>query len=500
WYEIEVDWKSDNSIKAYLYNSAGSLIASTTATDSTHVNGGFGYTFWINSGAWDSYTSRPTGPIRPTVYVGAEQTFGGATWLAVQNAPGNTLPNEVVRLRLAIENSGLDISGEFLLEYAAKGVAPTCESVSSDSFISVPNQSACTGSPVCMATSSSVASGADTTDLLSGMGGDFALGEIVTNPDNQSGNVAVDQNYYTELEYAITPTIDASDVYCFRVTNNSSDLDYYAKIAELGLQFDPSLDTLTLNGGDEINLTPGTTTVVMATTTVVDFNGYTDLAHATATIYRSGVGASCTADENNCFILTTENNKCNFTNCSGNSCELICQAEIPFHADPTDYGTYEGQEWLAYAEVEDTGDGYDFASAPGVELFALRALQVDSLINYGSLEADSNTGANNASTTITNLGNVAINVDIEGTDLSDGGASSIPAEQQKVSTSTFTYSACVSCVQLSSSSAVTLDINLSKPSVVNPPVETDVFWGIAIPFGINSVPHTGTNIFTPISP
>ncbi len=502
WYEVEIDWRTTNQILVSLYNSAGSLVATTSATDSTYSSGGYGFAYWYQNGAWDSFTARPRVATRPTIYFGAEQVPGGASWLAAQDAVGSTLPNTVVRLRVAIENSGLDITGQqFRLEYAAKAGAPTCESVSGGSYASVPNQVSCGTSPVCMATSSVITNGQSTTDLLFGTNGTFSAGKVVISPDSQTTALDVDQDYYTEIEYAVVPTVYASDAYCLRVTNAGTELDFYGTVAELGLQFDPQLSSVSLNEGLDISLTPGTTTTVIASTTVTDFNGYTDLTHATATIYRSGAGALCTPDNNNCYVLSTENGLCAFTSCSGNSCTLQCTAEIAFHADPTDVGSsYEGQAWLAYMEVEDASAGYDFESspAPGVELYTLRALQVDSLINYGALEADSDTGSNNASTTVTNFGNVEINIDVEATDLSDGGTSVIPAEQQKMSTSTFTYSACVSCYQLSSSSAVTLGINLSKPSTIVPPVETDVYWGIAVPFGINSAPHSGVTIFTPI--
>jgi hypothetical protein len=499
WYEVEIDWKTNNSINVALYNSSGTFVASTTATDSSYTSGGFGYAFWYQNGAWDSFTSRPRVNTRPTVYLGAKQSADGATWISALDSAGSTVPNDVVRLRVAIENSGLGVTGQqYRLEYAAKGVAPTCESVSSVSYVSVPNQVSCGSSPVCMQTSSYVSNGDATTDLLSEVDGTFSAGEIVTSPSSESTALDVDQDFYTELEYALTPTINASDSYCFRVTNAGTALDFYAKIAELDLRFDPTITLIELNSGTDISLTPGTTTAVSLTATVTDFNGNNDISNATATVYRSGVGPACTADNNNCYILTTENGKCSFTSCSGNSCQLSCQADIFFHADATVAGVYDGEEWIAYAEVEDASAGYDFASASGTELFALRALAVDSAINYGSLEAESNTGSTNDTTTITNLGNVPINVDIEGTDLTDGGSSAIPAEQQKVSTSTFAYSACVSCFQLSSSSAVTLGINLSKPNVANPPVETDVYWGIAVPYGINSAPHSGTNIFTAV--
>jgi hypothetical protein len=171
---------------------------------------------------------------------------------------------------------------------------------------------------------------------------------------------------------------------------------------------------------------------------------------------------------------------------------------VQFHADPTDASTFEGEEWQAYAEVEDFAGGYSFDSAPGVELLTLRALNVDSVINYGALAPDSDTGAFNPTTTVTNIGNVPINIDIEGTDLSDGASSLIAADLQKVATSTFTYSACVSCQQLSDSAPISMGINLAKPNVPTPAVTTSIYWGIFVPFTATSRVHTGTNIFTAI--
>lgn len=499
WYEVEIDWRTNNTITAALYNSAGTLVASTTATDSSYTSGGYGYTFWFQNGAWDSFTARPRVATTPTVYLGAKQQSGGANWISVQNGSGSSIAGDVVRLRVAIENGGLDVTGQqYRLEYAAKAAAPTCESVSSGSYVEVPNQASCGSSPVCMQTSSFVSNGAVTTDLLLNTDGDFSAGAIVTSPQNETSGLDVDQDFYTELEYVVTPTVNASDTYCLRVTNAGTPLDFYAKIAELGLQFDPTFGAVDLNAGLPISLTPGTTTPVTVLGTVSDFNGFTDITNATATIYRSGAGAACTPDNNNCYVASTENGMCTFTNCSGSSCDLSCTVDIFFHADPTDADTYEGEEWLAFAEAEDFSGGYDFASAPGVELNTLRALAVDSIINYGALAADSDTGSFNPTTTVTNLGNVPINIDIEGNDLTDGASSQITADNQKVATSTFTYSACVSCQQLSTSTPVTLGINLSKPNVTTPPVETEVYWGIAVPFTASNAAHTGTNIFTAI--
>jgi hypothetical protein len=499
WYEVEIDWQTDDSMAVSLYNSAGTLVATTTATDSSYTSGGYGYAFWFQNGAWDSFTSRARVATKPTVYLGAKQASGGATWLSVLDGAGTVAPGETVRLRLSVENSGLDVTAvQYRLEYAAKAAAPTCESVDALDYVVVPNQVSCGSSPVCMQTSTFVTDSESTTDLLSGTDGTFSAGKVVESPSSETGALDLDQSYYTELEYVITPTANATDSYCFRVSNAGTDLDFYAKVAELSMRFDPSFGAISLNAGLPISLTPGTTTAVVVEGTVTDFNGPSDLQHATATVYRSGAGASCAPDNNSCYIASTENGLCTFTACTGNSCTLSCVVDTYFHADPTDAGLYEGHEWLAYAEVEDASSGYDFASAPGVELITLRAIEVDSIINYGALAADSDTGSFNPTTTVTNLGNSLVNIDIEGTSLSDGLSSSIPADLQKVATSTFTYSACVGCQQLSTSSAVTLGLNLTKPNAPTPPVETEVYWGISVPFTASNAAHTGTNIFTAI--
>jgi hypothetical protein len=180
----------------------------------------------------------------------------------------------------------------------------------------------------------------------------------------------------------------------------------------------------------------------------------------------------------------------------------VCQADIYFHADPTSTSTqYEGQIWYASTEVEDATGGYDFGTATGVEMEALRAIDVEGVIDYGALAVNTNTGSYNASTSVLNLGNVAIDLEIIGTDLSDGISSVVPADNQIFATSSFTYGTCgASCEILSSTTAVVIDVDLAKPAAETPPVEDDVFWGIAIPIGVNSAPHQGINVFTPITP
>ena len=508
WYEVEVDWRTNNSMTAYLRTAAGALVATASTTDSSYTTGGVGFTFWFQNGSWDSYTARAKAMIAPTVYFGAEQTDGGATWEKLQNVAGSGVTGVNKRLRFAIENSGLDIVNQtFRLEAAPKGAAPSCEAVPTGNFSAVPNQASCGSSPICMQTSTFVADGDASTDHLASTSGAFAAGKVIESPSNITTALNLNQNKYTELEYVLTPTINATSSYCLRVTNGGTPLDFYNKVAEMNLQFDPVFGAVTLNGGLDINLTPGTTTTVFATGTVTDLNGYADIIAGSSTIYRTGAGPSCTANTNNCYKGdTTSSSSCSFINCAGNTCTLSCRADIYFNAEATDayilpaVNLYEGEKWSAYLEVRDSSGTYDFESAIAQELITLRAASVNNSINYGSLALGGNTGAANASTTVTNVGNIAFNIEVLGTDLSDGGSSRIPANEQRFATSTFTYSGCTACSVMSSTTPTNLAIGLAKPTAPTPPVVVPIYWGVAVPAtGVNSAPHSGINVFTPVS-
>jgi hypothetical protein len=499
WYEVEIDWQTTGGglIDVAVYDPSGTLVATTSAADSTYTSGGMGFTFWGQNGGWDSYVSWPRTETKPITYFGAEQYIGGASWAAAQDTPvGGFLFDETARLRIGIENTGLPIEDQnFQLEFAPKLTAPSCEAVPSGSFTAVPVLASCAASAICMTTSASTSNGYPTSDHLITDAGTFVPGEIVANTSNQTTAIDVDQNRYTEIEYALKLTSNAvNDAYCFRVTDAGSPLDSYARLPELTLAFDPILDPISFNNGLDILLTPGATTTILATTTVTDYNGTADLVHATTTFYRSTETASCTPDNNNCYIAT--GSSCTFTNCSGTSCTLSCRADFQFHADPTDQDG--GEFWYAFMEVSDQGGATDFETSPGIDVVTMRALDVMNSIDYGIVDINENTGIFNPDVSVVNLGNEAIDVEVAGTDMTDGIASVIPATQQRFATTTFDYDACGSCNILSVIGAP-VEVDLAKPITSNPPVTDAIYWGIAVPFGIASNPHSGVNVFTAIS-
>ncbi len=501
WYEVEVDWGTNNSIYASLYKD-DTLIATTSASDSTYTTGGVGFALWGYHGGWDAYSSRPLLATEPTTTFGGEQVPGGATWLSSLNTAATGVDvGSIIRPRFLIENTGLTVSDAYRLAFAVKGNSPSCESVNTSLYGSVPPQSLCDTEALCMATSTEFANEDPTTDLLGG-DGTFTAGQIIQDPSNTTQSLSLDGNEFTEVEYAVLVTTNAtSSSYCLKVTDAGSNIDSYARVAELRLTYAPTISTLNLNDGANIILLPGTTTRIYATGTVSDLNGYDDIVSATTTFYQNGlvggVGYSCTPDNNNCYRMSVSASSCSFVGCSGNSCDVICYADMYYHTNSTNAGIYAGDAWTAFIDVEDAAGYTATATSPSIDVETLRSVSADELVDYGSLEVDSDTGSNNASTTFTNIGNVAVDLAIEGTDLSDGVTSIIPVDEQRFATSTFTYSACVYCTQLSTTS-INYELDLAKPASTTPSIVDELFWGIAIPYGVSSSEHRGDITFYPI--
>lgn len=496
WYEVEIDWLTNNSINVSVYDDTGALFATVSGSDSSYTSGGMGFTYWFQNGGWDFYSARQYVASDPTYAFGSEQGSSGASWRAAEDTYiGNVELYDNLRLRFSIENTGDELlNQQFRLQYAEKGAAASCAAVPFDNFSDVPTATAgCGSSPACMSTSTQFVDQADTTQLLSATPLlPFTAGKLVEDPSNQSNGITFSQNRVTEVEFNFQLTISAvASAYCFRAADGASSLDNYETVAEVQLVHLPFISNFSLNGGLDITLTEGATTTVMATGTVTDNNGYADIVSATSTIYRSDLTANCAADPNSCYQISASS--CSFTNCAGNSCDFICSAQVEYIATPTDTGSFASQNWVASVQVYDSTDETDIDTSLGVELLSLFGLRVNSDIDFGSLGVGENTGATNTPTTVINTGNTNIDIELEGTDLT-GGSSTIPVGQQKYATTTFVYSSCTIC-NLLTGSATNLEVDLPKPTSTSTPVTTNVYWGINIPLGTAAMQHTGTNTF-----
>lgn len=503
WYEVQVDWLTDNSINVNVYDTSGSLFASVNTTNSSYTSGGMGFSYWGQHGAWDSYMAYPYTATDPTYNFGIEQQSDGASWKVAEDTTltGQAL-GENVRLRFSIHNTGSDLSSQnFRLQVASKTGYGSCEAVPYGNFSDVPTTSGGCGSAVaCMKTSSQFTDqGATTPHLSYPAAMSFAAGKVLEDPSNQTNSMDLNTGYATEVEYNFELTNFAlASSYCFRSSKAGSNFDAYDKVAEVSVLHGPVITDVRLNSDSDIALSEGTSTIIYATSTITDLNGYQDIIYGTSTIYRSGVGHTCSANTNNCYQISSS--VCTLENCAGNSCTLSCRAYVQYHADPTDDGSaYEADDWVATMSAEDSTGYRDTEDSAGVELLTLYGLSIDvSGIDFGTHAPGENTGTVLATTTVRNTGNTNIDVKVSGDDLTSA-SDSIPVGAQRYATSTFQYGTCSICAALSGT-ATNVQVVIPKPTSTSTPEEDEVYWGINVPIGSEPESYTGTNYFVATAP
>jgi len=260
----------------------------------------------------------------------------------------------------------------------------------------------------------------------------------------------------------------------------------------------PSVDSVSLNNGNNITLIENATILVSATGTVSDPDGYSDITSVQGKLYRSGVGPDCALDDNNCY----EDTSCATSSCSGNSCEYTCEFNVQFYAEPTDTGSYavaqgwDTQHWEAWVKVIDSTSTSSTAtnSAQTVDVNTLAALNVDSSITYDALDPGTNMPNLIKATNATNTGNVPIDIQIKGDDMTGPGGAVIGIENQRYATSSVAWSSGYTA----SSTYQTLEVDLPKPTT-SPSNSTDIiYWGWGVPTSKPAGTYTGTNYFNPV--
>jgi hypothetical protein len=502
WYQVVIDWLTGGTINVKVFDPNGSTFATLSTTSSTYSSGGMGFSYFFQSQGWDDYMVKSYTATDPTYLFGAEQQNNGATWKAAEDTKANITEGQNTRLRFNIQNTGSSFNYTFRLQYAPKGVSANCEAVPTVNYNDVPAFNSCGSSDICMASSTQLTNFASTSPSLTYPASyGFVSGNVVQDPSNQTLSYFFTKNFASEVEYTFKVTSHATlPAYCFRVWNaqgSGADLDNYDHVAEGDVAYPPFISNFQLNNSQDITLTEGTTTTVYASSTVTDFNGFADILSATSSIFLSALPASCSSNPLNCYQISTSS--CSLSNCAGNSCSLMCRADVQYFAEPTDasstnYAT-TSTNWLATMAVTDSTGLKDTETSIGQEVLTLYGLEVnEGNIAFATSTPNSDTGRTVSTTTVRNTGNAAISIDVLGTNLTNG-ANSIPVGQQKVASSTFQYASCSLCLVLQGASAQNVNVNIPRPTSATTTQSSDLYWGIAIPNGTSAGTYNGTNTF-----
>jgi len=261
----------------------------------------------------------------------------------------------------------------------------------------------------------------------------------------------------------------------------------------------PTVSAVTINGGSNVTLTEGTTTNVTLTATVTDTNACGDISAVVASLYRTGIGYSACDDnaednDNNCYAdvscsVVGAGNTC--TGATDASADYTCTAAVQYHADPTDTGTvYPTETWKDTLEAtdDDAAVGTGEVSS-GVEISSLVGYDVTSSISYGSLSVGQKNDPLDKTTTITATGNVGLDEELSGTDMTSGG-NTIGVAYQKYALAGSTAYASGTALSVSGTEA---ELNCIKTTAHATPATKNTWWGLEIPAGTVSGSYTGTN-------
>jgi hypothetical protein len=265
----------------------------------------------------------------------------------------------------------------------------------------------------------------------------------------------------------------------------------------------PSVSGVSINGGMDVTLTEGTTTNVTLTATITDNNSCTDIASVEGSLYRSAITyANCDDatdnDDNNCYAevscsVVGAGNTC--TGVTDASADYQCTVAVQYFADPTVTNTqYPLQNWLATLLAEDNNTQSSFTEVvSGVEMNTTIALDVTGSINYGTLDAGDSNDPLDKTTTVTATGNVGIDQELSGTNMTGPGTITVGYQRYALASST-AYSSATSL----SATPTEVELNCSKTILSGTPATKDTWWGIEIPTGSPPGVYSGTNTVTAV--
>ncbi len=336
---------------------------------------------------------------------------------------------------------------------------------------------------------------ATTTDPLNG--GETISYQTYEESNNFTNSVeSVFSNRSALFDFSLAEHANSQKIFCFRVVrSNGSQIWTYTVVPEITTAVPPnslpvasavSLDS----GAASVTLTEGTTRNTVCAGTITDTDGFADIQAVGSWFFRTSTGTSSPPDANERYYAYGDS-QCVPSGGSGSTETYTCTFAVQYYADPTDAGSpHSSDNWTCELWPEDdiaTGT----PATDTIEMASLIALDVTSTINYGTVNANADTGVTNQTTTITNTGNRDMDPELSGIAMTDGGSGSIAAAQQKYSATGFTYSSGGTAL---STSPTAFDLTL--PQRTGSEVTDDVLWGLGVPNATPQGSYTGTNTFT----
>jgi len=276
----------------------------------------------------------------------------------------------------------------------------------------------------------------------------------------------------------------------------------------------PSVSNISLLDTDEdgdlsLTVPEGETSGFKVTFTVTDDNscqnatGGDEISSAIVNVYRSGIGqAGCDEageyNANNCYpdAYANWNPSCSQDDgsCTGSSdsdATWTCTFPLQYHADPTvDGSQYSAENWLASVQAtdDDSATSTLTESSTGNQMGMFLSYDVvESSIAYGNVS----TGgiSSQQTTTIKATGNVGLDENLSGTDMTSDGNSIDVSQQEHSFNDGFSYGTGTDLT----TDAEEYELNCPKTTVTGSPAVKETYWLLQVPSNTPAGTYTGTN-------
>jgi hypothetical protein len=251
----------------------------------------------------------------------------------------------------------------------------------------------------------------------------------------------------------------------------------------------PKIESITVPS--PITLNPGTTKEVNCTVKVSDWNGYGDIKIVNATFWDNNSVLMSASDLN---VTHYTNDNCTRTVFLGYNATYECTFDIQYYA-------YNSSNWICNATVLDNST-YNFTDSDYniTTINPLFAINVTNEIDFGEAAVGDTIG--NKTANVTNFGNQAINISVEGYGITQNdGLAMNCAVNGNITVDNLKFSWATTALRQILSTTPTNITNVTIPKInqtgVNPGQWTNTYWDLYInpvndPFGV----CTGTVIFT----
>lgn len=247
----------------------------------------------------------------------------------------------------------------------------------------------------------------------------------------------------------------------------------------------PAVGTITAS--DSIDLASCSTKVVWCNATASDADGWTDIDAVNATLWDPAATTEAAADDNSNHYT---NSSCPLgTNTSLTDVPANCSFTLQYYANAA--------EWTCKLMVNDSTSATGSANITTVTVNQLIALDAENLVDFGSLDPGATSSAD-VNNTITNCGNVQIDINLSGADLTNNGATvaNITVGQVKYNVTSYDQDYTANMTALSAAQTARPEFDLAKRT--NGASTKKTYWKIKLPSPIQALTYTGTITFTAV--